>query len=218
MILTRRGALAATVGLGPLLAMRHARAEAETKEARLARALAEVARARGPLKSLTGPFTQTRTIGLLAAKVRSTGVLTLVRPDRLRWELLPPDDVIYWVTPEGLSYKSKSGHGSMRSANAKIAGALEDLRVMLGGDLSVLRSRYDLEASDGADGQIVFEATPKTGTDAPVQHLTFALAADRVSPVSAVLVEGPRDKSEIAFGALTRDAPVDPALLRPTAN
>jgi outer membrane lipoprotein-sorting protein len=177
----------------------------------LERALAAVARARASLKTLVGPFTQTRTIGLLAAKVRSTGTLTLVRPDRLRWELAPPDDVVYWVTPAGLAYRNRSGSGTARAANAKIAGALDDLRIVLGGDLAGLRARYDLAVSGADDGPVTFEATPKAGVPNAVQHLTFTVAVDRVTPVSAVLVEGPRDRTEIVFGTLEKNVAVDPA-------
>jgi Outer membrane lipoprotein carrier protein LolA len=214
MRVTRRNALEAGAVLAALLVARGSQADADG-DTRLARILGEVARARASLRTLTGPFTQTRTIGLLAAKVRSTGVLTLARPDRLRWQLLPPDDVIYWVTPDGLAYASKSGHGSMHGGNAKMAGALSDLRVLLGGDLGLLGSRYDLAVSGDSGGPVTFDASPKPGADVSIQHLTFALGADRVTPLSAVIVEGPRDKSEIVFGTLTRDAPVDPAVLRP---
>ncbi|MFO0673296.1 MAG: hypothetical protein U0235_27395 [Polyangiaceae bacterium] len=46
-----------------------------------------------------GLFTQERTIGLLATKVKSTGTPALARPDRLRWELAAPDSVVYRVAP-----------------------------------------------------------------------------------------------------------------------
>ena len=78
--------------------------------ARVARAdavsdtLADITRARASLKTLVASFTQERTIGLLATAVKSDGEMSLVRPDRLRWELKPPDAVTYWITPEGFAY------------------------------------------------------------------------------------------------------------------
>src|ERR1700722_13091479 len=71
--------------------------------------LARIARARAPVRTMKGPFTQTRTIGLLAVDVRSSGALLLVRPDRLRWELAPPDDAVFFVGPEGLAYRGAHG-------------------------------------------------------------------------------------------------------------
>ena len=94
---TRREAL--LVASSTWLVPESARAEVCSPD-RLDQALRDVARARSSVTTLSGPFTQERTIGLLSAKVRSTGTLTLVRPDRLRWELSPPDDVVYWIVPE----------------------------------------------------------------------------------------------------------------------
>jgi outer membrane lipoprotein-sorting protein len=184
-------------------------------DARRDRLIGEIAKARSSLKTLVGPFTQTRTIGLLSAKVRSTGTMTLVRPDRLRWELAPPDEIVYWVTPEGLAYRSREGSGSVRGSTAKVAASLDDMRVLLGGDLAELSSRYDLTVSGPDAGPFTFDAAPRVGMTAAVQHLTFTIAADRVTPVRAVLVEGPKDRTEIDFGTLAKNVAVDPALVRP---
>jgi hypothetical protein len=177
--------------------------------------LARIARARGPVRTMQGPFTQTRTIGLLATDVRSTGTLILVRPDRLRWELAAPDDVTFFVGPEGLSYRGAHGSGSQLPPDARIAGALDDLRTLLGGDLTRLRERWDLKLlRDDASGAEL-EATPRATAPSPLRSMRFALARDLVRPSRAVLVEGPRDRTIIDFGALVVDAPVDPAKMRP---
>jgi outer membrane lipoprotein-sorting protein len=175
--------------------------------------LAEITRARAGLKTLRGPFVQERTVGLLATKVRSTGTLTMVRPDRLRWELAPPDEVTYWVAPEGLAYESKSGRGAIPSAGARVAAALEDLRAMLGGDVTKLRDRYELRVTRSGE-EATLEATPKA-PGAGLQRFTLTLGADRVRPTKVVLVEGPRDKTEITFGALEVNVAVPPEAVRP---
>jgi outer membrane lipoprotein-sorting protein len=208
----RRAFLAA---LAATAASRLARADAgaDAGAITLDDALARVARARASMKTLVGPFTQERTIGLLATTVTSHGTLVLVRPDRLRWELAPPDDVVYWVTPEGLAYRSKRGQARAPGANARLAAVLDDLRTLLGGDLARLRARYDLRVEPrGAD--LVFDATPRDPAG-PVKHLRFAVDAEGATPRFAEITEGPRDRTRIEFGALQRDAPVDPALVRP---
>lgn len=182
----------------------------------LDRALADVARARANVTTLTGPFTQERTIGLLAAKVRSTGTLTLVRPDRLRWELAPPDDVVYWITPEGLAYRSASGQGKVPAASQKIAAALDDLRLLLGGDLGSLRTRYDLSGTCHAGDPIELRAVPKASTSTSFQEIRFTLAPDLVSPRTATIVEGPRDRTEIHFGLIRANVPVPPGTMSPS--
>ncbi len=206
MRLGRRAFLAGAAGA--LLAPRTARAD-DPVDALFAR----VARARASMRTLQGPFTQTRTIGLLATDVRSPGTLALVRPDRLRWELAPPDSVVFWMVPEGLAYRSAQGSGRLPSATPRIAAMLEDLRTLLGGDLSHLRARWDLRiARDDASGAEL-AATART-PDAPLKSFTFGLAPDLVRPVRALLVEGPHDRTAIDFGVLQVNGPVDDAQMR----
>lgn len=206
MKLGRREVLAGAAGA--LLASRTARAD-DGVDALFGR----VARARASMRTLQGPFTQVRTIGLLATDVKSTGTLVLVRPDRLRWELAPPDSVVFWMLPEGLAYRSAEGKGRMPSATPRIAAMLDDLRTLLGGDLSHLRARWDLHvARDDASGAEL-TATART-PDAPLKNFRFSLASDLVRPVRALLVEGPHDRTTIDFGALQVNAPVDEAQMR----
>jgi hypothetical protein len=184
---------------------------------RLENALKDIARTRASVTTLTGPFAQERRIGLLAAKVRSTGTLTLVRPDRLRWELAPPDDAVYWVAPEGLAYKNRAGQGRIDAGGAgdRVAAALDDMRILLGGDLTRLRARYELRGICLGDDPIVFEAVPRPGQSGVARKLVFSFAADLVSPKSAIIIEGPRDETEITFGPIQKNVPVDPARMRP---
>ena len=177
--------------------------------------LAEVRVARASLKTLKGPFTQERTIGLLATKVKSTGTLTMVRPDRLRWELAPPDDVVYWVGPDGFAYKSARGQGRIPSAAGRLASAMEDVRLVLGGDLDQLRKRYDLALVSKTADEASFAATPKANAgELHMQKILFSLGKDRATPTRATLVETERDKTEIVFGAMQRDIAIDPAYVR----
>ena len=166
------------------------------------------------MRTLQGPFTQMRTIGLLATDVRTTGTLALVRPDRLRWELAPPD-VVTSCRPRGPCVPQRPGHGRCPVGNAAHRGALDDLRTLLGGDLSHLRERWDLRVvRDDASGAEI-EATPRARARLQLKSLRFSLGPDLVRPARAVLVEGPHDRTVIEFGALVLDAPVDPARMRP---
>jgi hypothetical protein len=173
--------------------------------------LALVVRAREKMTTLAGPFTQARTIGLLKSVVSSRGVLTLVRPERLRWELLPPDDVTYWVTAEGLAYRGRGGSARIGATESpRLAAALADLRALLG-DPSPLRARYAIEARLREDGAII-DLTPRDPNGAPFRKVTLELAKDLVRPTRATLIEGPRDRTEITFGELVVNGPVDSKL------
>jgi Outer membrane lipoprotein carrier protein LolA len=220
MILSRRSLLAASA---VLLATRAARASSSIDDV-----LARIAKARFPVRTLKGPFTQTRTIGLLSTDVRSVGSLALVRPDRLRWELAAPDAVTFWVGPEGLAYRSQHGQGSMPASSARIAAALQDLHALLGGDLTRLAERWSLtllrddtsgveiEAHARAAGPSRPPAAPP-GPPTGVRTMRFALAADLVRPTHALLVEGDHDQTAIEFGDLSVNAPVDDSTMHPPA-
>jgi outer membrane lipoprotein-sorting protein len=183
----------------------------------VAAVLAEITKARASLKTLVAAFTQERTIGLLATTVKSTGSLTLVRPDRLRWELDPPDAVTYWIGPEGFAYATPSGGGSAgKAAAGKFGAVLGDLMIFLGGDLEKLRARYDLEVPSRPNGGVVLVARPKADeVRKHVRRLELAAGADLWGIQRVVLEEPSGDQSVITFTKVDRDVKVDPARMTP---
>lgn len=183
--------------------------------AKLEELIRDVAKARQGIRTFAGPFTQVRKMGLLKTQIVSQGRVTLVLPDRLRWELLPPDEVIYWVTPDGLAYRNRSSQGAVRSSDARsLAAGLEDLRAMLGGDLSVLRKRYDLKAFAVGD-DIEVEANALPSADARgMKAVRFGIGKDRVRPTFTRLIEKNGDTSDIRFGELRTNVPIEASLMR----
>jgi hypothetical protein len=176
---------------------------------------ARIAHAREQVRNVDGPFTQTRTIALLATQVVSHGRVTLQRPDRLRWSLFPPDDVTFWVGPEGLAYRSAHGGGHVPAGAVRVAAALDDLRAVLGGDLSKLRMRWELSILRNDAAGIEVEATSKESASASLHRLRFALASDLIRPTRIELFDGPRDRTNIEFGTLLVNGPIDEALMHP---
>jgi outer membrane lipoprotein carrier protein len=175
--------------------------------------LADVAKARKGMKSMKATFTQERKLTLLATSVKSTGNLAFVAPDRLRWELDAPDNVIYWIGPEGLSYRTKSSSATAAPKGAAIANALADVRALLGGDLSSLKERYVMAGTRRADDAEI------TGTakdpKASVKSFVLVLGKDLTVPVRARLVEGKSDAIDITFANAQVNAPVDPSTMKP---
>jgi outer membrane lipoprotein-sorting protein len=189
--------------LGTLFFAAAARAAVDDK-------LAAVSRARAGVKTIIGPFSQVATIGLLRSQQQSSGTLYLQYPNRIRWELGPPDSVTYWVAPEGLAYRG--AHGSGRVAPNTSQQALVDaLRSILAGDPSALRSQFDVAEAASDTGGPAFECTAKGA--GLIKKLTFSLDADLVRPRKATIVYDNRNQTVITFGELRRDAPIDPALL-----
>jgi outer membrane lipoprotein-sorting protein len=153
--------------------------------AKLDALLADIANARRNVRTLRAGFTQERKLTLLATTVKSTGELAYVAPERLRWELAPPDDIVYLIGPEGL----------------------------FGGDLSSLKDRYVLSGSRGpSDVEVSGIAKDKT---ASVRGFTLTLDKTLVLPVKAKLIEGKRDAIEITFSNAQVNVPIDPAIMKP---
>ena len=175
--------------------------------------LGDIAKARKDVRTLRAAFTQERKISLLATSVRSRGELLFGAPDRLRWDLAAPDDVVYFVGPEGLTYRTKSSSATVPAGGANVARALGDLRALLTGALSALRERYTLAESRGAtDVEIAGTAKDK---NASVRSFTLVLDKGLVTPLRARLVEGKSDTIDLVFSNVVVNGPIDPKQLRP---
>ncbi|HEY2366101.1 MAG TPA: outer membrane lipoprotein carrier protein LolA [Polyangiaceae bacterium] len=172
--------------------------------------LAAVARARAGVKTIVGPFTQVATIGLLRSQQQSSGTLYLQYPNRIRWELGPPDSVTYWVAPEGLAYRGAHGSGRVAPSSSQQAD-VDALRSILAGDPVALRARFDVKEIASDTTGPAFECIAKVA--GPLKKLTFWLDADLVRPRKATIVYDNRNQTQITFGELKRDQPIDPALL-----
>ncbi len=180
-------------------------------------ALDKIAAARASLKTLVAPFTQVRTIGLLGTDVTSTGEATVVRPDKLRWEVFAPDATTYWVLPEGLYMQSGSNQKAVKAPpNAGSLGSvLGDVLLFVGGDLRKLSDRYDLTVKS-MDGGVSLEARPKKDeTKKIVSRVELKTTPDLWAVSRFVIEEASGDKSVITFGEAKRDGTVDPSKLKP---
>ena len=181
-------------------------------------ALAEVKKARAGLKSLVGPFTQERTMGLLAATQKSDGEMIFVAPDTLRWEL-KTDGVVYFITPAGFAMKTQKGKTETNKAAAgRFGQVMGDMMTMMGGDLEKLRQRYDITA-EKRDG-VTIRATPKADDLKTVLKWLEVSTGPNLWGVSRIVIQEPGtkasksgDKSVITFGAVQRDTKIDPAKL-----
>ncbi|MBX3218149.1 MAG: outer membrane lipoprotein carrier protein LolA, partial [Labilithrix sp.] len=152
-------------------------------------------------------------IRLLSTSVKSRGELSFGAGERLRWDLAPPDDVVYFIGPEGLSYKTKSSTATVPARGANVARALGDLRALLTGDLTPLRDRYTLAASRGGRDVEVSGIAKDKG--ASVKSFTLVLDRNLVVPLRSTLIEGKSDSVDLVFSNVVVDGPVDPARLRP---
>ena len=177
---------------------------------------AEIKKAREKVKTLVATFTQERTIGLLSSTVKSEGEMTLVRPDKLRWELKSPDAVTYWITPEGFAFSTANGSANVsKTAAKKFGDVLNDLLVFMGGDLDTLKTRYDFTVPSKKDG-VTLRAVPKTEeVKKIVKSLEISVGADLWTVKKITIEEKSGDKSVITFTKVTKDTKVDDAKMKP---
>lgn len=177
---------------------------------------AEIKKAREKIKTMVAAFTQERTIGLLSSTVKSEGEMTLVRPDRLRWELKSPDAVIYWITPDGFAFSTASGGANVsKTAAKKFGDVLSDLLIFLGGDLDKLKSRYDFSVPSKKDG-VVLKAVPKAEeVKKIVKSLEMSVAADLWTVKKITIEEKGGDRSVITFTKVQKDVKVEDAKMKP---
>lgn len=188
---------------------------AESRADDVSDTFAEIKKARGNVKTLVASFTQERTIGLLSSTVKSEGEMTLVRPDKLRWELKSPDAVVYWITPEGFAFSTANGGANVsKTAAKKFGDVLGDLLIFMGGDLDQLKARYDFTVPSKTDG-VTLRAIPKSEeVKKIVKSLEISVGADLWSVKKIVLEEKGGDKSVITFSKVTKDAKVDDAKMK----
>jgi len=179
-------------------------------------ALDALGKARKPLKTLIAKLSQTRVIGLLAEPVVSSGQLTLVNPDQLRWDLFAPDDITYWVNPSGIAYRSGKSKKATKAPADAFGKALPDLVAFLGGDLGKLKSRYDFSATTEKDGSIEVVATV---TDADLKKalkkIRMKTNAEKWGIAKVVIEEPKGDSSSIVFESNKRDPKVDVDTMKP---
>ena len=181
--------------------------------------LAKLMQARAKLKTLQASFRQKRVIGLLASEVESKGSMIFVRPDRLRWQLDPPDSVTYWIGPEGFAMATANGVIKVGKSSAGRFGAvLGDVLTLLGGDLKKLGERYELAVTE-ADGALTLSAKPRADRNAEVakqlSELSMEFGPELWMVKRMAIVERNGDRSNILFDGLKRDLAVPPDQMKP---
>lgn len=217
----RRDALACAGALAASAFLPHEVAAAATVDAvshgavSVDQALREIEAARSGLRLLLAPFEQTRIVGLLASEVKSRGELTVMRPDRLRWELLPPDAVTYWVGPKGVAYRAGNGKVARAPNDARFGALLGDLLAFVAGDPSKLRERYELGLLASSAG-IGIEAKPKTAELRKiVARLELVTNAEKWGVERIVIEEPTGDTSTMRFSRNEKNPAIDVARLEP---
>jgi hypothetical protein len=130
---------------------------AESEE--LSNFLAEIQAASDQVRSFSSEFVQERRLALFAEPVFFHGSLTVVRPDRLRWEFTSPvPSVLIFSGERGMRCNDKAPPVHFDLGSDPIMKTVaEQLWLWLGGDYSRLNDLYLMEKS----GPSSLRITPK---------------------------------------------------------
>lgn len=162
-------------------------------------ALARIEAARAGVRALRADFVQEKVVSLFAETVRSTGKLVVRRPDRLRWQVLAPDESLFVIAGPSVRYRLPGARGNVDVRTAGALGAvLRDLVAFLAGPLGEVRGRYRLALAEG--NPVVLVATP-TSRDVARSVRTMRLRFSRdLRVLDGVVLEEPGgDRADIRF-------------------
>lgn len=172
--------------------------------------LAEIRQATASLKVFRSQFIQERRLSLFAEPVIFHGSLTVVRPDRLRWEFTKP-------VPSALIFNGRSGLRCNDQAEPSrfdldtdpiMRTVAEQLWLWLGGDYSKLGDGYLLH-SEG-DSLIIRPKDEKTREY--VEKITITFNRQTLQPERVAIDEPGGDATLLRFTATEQDGNVDPAI------
>jgi outer membrane lipoprotein-sorting protein len=156
--------VAASVALQTLAPAAHA-ASASTEasgSAQSAGLVSQIAAQLGRASAIRARFTQTQTRAALKQPLISSGSLLLVRGRGVVWHIETPYQATYLITDAGVHEVNASGQptgGASPHGTRGVAEVSRMMRAMLGGDLSALYSRFDVQAT-GTPAQWRMQLTP----------------------------------------------------------
>ncbi len=96
--------------------------------------------------------------------------------------------------------------------------ALDDLRNLLGGDISHIQQRWQVTVIRDDSSGAELEAVPRVGTVTSIRRVRLALAADLIRPTKVRVYEGEYDQTVVEFGSLVVNAPVADAEMAPSGS
>ena len=174
------------------------KATASTKQNELENFLQEIQDSSDRVHSFTSGFTQEKNLSLFSNPVIFQGRLSIVRPDRLRWEFISPvPSVLILNGEQGLRCNDKAPAEKFKlSADPVMKMVAEQLWFWLGGDYKKLARHHRLEKHDPATLLI----TPEDQSTANYLE-TVAIVFDEktLQPLQVEIREPGGDSTRISF-------------------
>jgi outer membrane lipoprotein-sorting protein len=170
--------------------------------------IAEIQAAADQVRSFSSEFVQEKRLALFAEPVIFHGSLTVVRPDRLRWEFTSPvPSVLIFSGERGIrcSENAPPVHFDL-GADPIMRTVAEQLWLWLGGDYSRLSDLYLMEKS----GPSALRITPKNKAVAEyISTVTITFSSAGRQPEKVEITEPGGDTTVIGFASyvLNRNTP-----------
>ena len=170
--------------------------------------LAEIQAASEKVRSFSSEFVQERRLALFAEPVIFHGSLTVVRPDRLRWEFTSPlPSVLIFRGEQGIRCSDKAPPTHFDLGTDPIMRTVaEKLWLWLGGDYSRLNALYFMEKS----GPSALRITPKDHRVSDyISSITITFDTTSRQPEKVEIADPGGDTTIISFKAyaLNGDTP-----------
>jgi outer membrane lipoprotein-sorting protein len=186
-------------------------AAAEEVPPELASFLAEIQAAADTVTAFAADFRQERHLALFAEPVLFLGRLTVVRPDRLRWEFTAPIASVLVLAGEGGLRCDDSGTARPFSlaADPVMRAVADQLWLWLGGDYRRLAESYRLQRR-GEDTLLV--EPREEAVAAYLAEVAITFSRGRRQPEEVVISEPGGDLTRISFSALRLNPEIPPQL------
>lgn len=190
--------LAAAVVCGAVLALGPVQPVFAGQSEELQSFLQEIQAASDQVRSFSSAFVQERKLALFTEPVIFHGSLTVVRPDRLRWEFTSPvPSVLIFSGEKGMRCNADAPPMSFDLGSDPIMRTVaEQLWLWLGGDYSRLESLYHMEKS----GPSSLKITPKEeGVAKFISAITITFNTTSRQPEKVEIAEPGGDATVITF-------------------
>jgi outer membrane lipoprotein-sorting protein len=167
-------------------------------------------------KGVRAQFTQTQTLAAMKQPLVSTGSLLFFRDRGVIWQIDTPYKATYVITDAGVAEVDANGQRvTAHSAQGTrgVAQVSKMMRAMLGGDLSVLYSQFDVQA-EGSAAQWRMQLTPNQPQIAQSIKGLQMNGGDYLQSLRITLANGDITKLDFAkSAAVTEPTPAERSLL-----
>lgn len=179
-------------------------------DAGLAPFIGAIQAAADQVEAFAADFVQERQLAIFAEPVLFSGRLTVVRPDRLRWEFTRPIASVLILAGEGGLRCDEEGVARPFSlASDPVMRAVADqLWLWLGGDYQLLGERYRLRRQ----GENTLVVEPDAAVAAHISQVAITFTTPARQPAEVVISEPGGDQTRIRFTALQSNPEVPASL------